>query len=144
MSPPARLPFRLRVSGEDAVRDFEALSTSYHFSGTLALEGEALTLTWRGEARVQEVSLLSVRDDRLPLPQEQLVIPLAELEGLALAGGWWRPRLELRGRDPGLLAIVPGEAHGMVRLWIARRDRTRARAVLAAADEARQRNAHGG
>lgn len=122
---------------------FEALSTSYRFSGTISFAGDELTLCWQGEARVQEVGLLSVRDDRLPLPQEQLVVPVAELGGISLAGGWWRPRLELHGLERDLLAIVPSEEGGTVRLWLARRDRAGAGALRDAVEE-RRRAAHGG
>lgn len=126
------LPFRLRVSGSDRVRDFEAVSTSFRFAGTATLDGDVLRLAWTGHARVQEVGLLSVRDDELALPHEELAVPVSDLAGAALAGGWWRPRLELRGRDPSVLEIIPGEDDGLVQLWIARRDRNVARALQAA------------
>jgi hypothetical protein len=130
------LGFTLKVPGSDEFRDFQAVSTSFRCDGRLTLEGELLTIEWGGEARVQEVGLLSLADDRVAMPDEWISIPASELDRATLEGGWWRPRLTLLERRRGALAAVPSASLGEVRCWIARRDRDRARAMAAALTDA--------
>lgn len=126
------LPFKLKVPGKDQFTGFNAVSTSFRFHGLLRLEGDELTIEWGGEAQVQEVGALTVRDDHLPLPQEQIVVPVSRLFKATLAGGWWRPRLRLQARELAVLSIVPSEQHGAVEFWYARADRDAALALASA------------
>lgn len=130
------LPFSLKVPGKDSITLTAISSTTFKFSGLLRLEGEVLYLEWEGSAQVEEVESLSVRDETVPLPEEELVLPLEELRSIALCGGWWRPRVELCARSLGALNIVPSEEGGRVALWIARRDRAAAAALVASATRA--------
>jgi hypothetical protein len=130
------LPFRLKVPGIDEVRDFEAVSISYRFTGRAALEGDELHLEWRGEAQVEEVGLLNVEDKKVSLPHESLVVPVHDLMRATLAGGWWRPRVTLHARNLGLLSIVPGEEGGVLNLWYARRDGLAAKQLVDALNSA--------
>jgi hypothetical protein len=127
------LPFSLRVPGKDSITLTAISSTSFKFSGLLRLDGEVLHLEWEGSAQVEEVESLSVRDETVPLPEEELDLPLHELRSIALRGGWWRPRVELCARSLGALNIVPSEEGGQVALWIARRDRASAAALVESA-----------
>lgn len=116
------LPFTLKVAGKDETDGLRAVSTSFHFHGYLRLEGTQLRIEWRGHARVQDVDLLTVRDEQLPLPAETLLIPLARLRRAELRGGWWRPRLAISARDLHALSVIPSEDQGVVSLWYTRRD----------------------
>jgi hypothetical protein len=126
------LPFRLRVPGKDEFHGLRAVSISYRFNGVMRLEGALLVIEWQGAAQVQDVGALSVRDDRLALPDERLTVPASDLYRATLAGGWWRPRLTLQAKAQRALAIVPSEDHGTVHFWYARRDRAPAIAMEAA------------
>ena len=136
------LPFRLKVSGTDEVQGFRAVSTSFRFHGWLRLDGAQLRIEWDGFARVQDVGAASIRDKRLSLPAETLIVPVARLRRAELLGGWWRPRLAISARDVRALALVPSEELGTVQFWYARRDRLCAvalsdglgRAIAAAAE----------
>ena len=130
------LPFRLKVPGTDVFRGLHAVSTSFRFRGFLRLEGHALTIEWGGVAQVQDVGALTIRDDRLALPEERIIVPVSHLYRATLDGGWWRPRLTLQATELGALAMVPSEEHGMVRFWYARADRTVAIAMAAALSHA--------
>ena len=120
---PHILPFRLKVSGTDEFRGLNAISTSYRFYGLLRLDGPLLTIEWGGVAQVQNVGALSVRDERMALPDESITLPVTSLYPATVEGGWWRPRLRLRARAQGALAIVPSEDLGTVACWDARSDR---------------------
>ena len=122
------LRFTLKVPGSDEFRDFQAVSTSFRCEGLLTLEGDLLTLEWGGEARIQEVGLLSLADDKVTMPDDWITVSATELDRATLEGGWWRPRLTLLERRRGALSAVPSVAFGEVRCWIARRDRDQARA----------------
>jgi hypothetical protein len=115
------LPFKLKVPGSDEFKSFAAVSTSYRFHGFLRLDHESLTIEWGGVAQRQEVGI-DVRDEKIALPDEQLVVPLSALYRARLAGGWWRPRLEVQARQVNALAFVPSEDHGTVAFWYARSD----------------------
>lgn len=133
---PAILPFRLKVPGRDEVKGLRAISTSYRFQGLLRLSEELLHIEWRGTAQVQDVGALGVRDDQLALPDEQLTVPVASLYRARVAGGWWRPRLELQARHLTLLSIVPSEEFGTVRFWYDRADRALAQTMARQLSEA--------
>jgi hypothetical protein len=123
------LPFRLKVPGVDEVRDFKAISRSYRFRGQLQVREQGLCIEWGGTARVQEADTIDVRDDQIHLPDESLDVPFTSLYRAQVLGGWWRPRLELQARELAALAIVPSSEAGLVRFWIAHRDRAVARQV---------------
>lgn len=129
---PIILPFRLKVPGVDEFRGLSAVSMSYRFHGLLRLEHQELTIEWGGSASVEVVGADGVRDDRLALPSEQLTVPVGWLYRAKLAGGWWRPRVEVQARLLDALAIVPSEEHGLVRFWYARSDGALARDFTAA------------
>ena len=126
------LGFALKVAGSDEIRDFKAVSTSFRCEGLLTLESDLLTIEWGGEARVQDVGLLSIEDERIGMPDEWVTVPVGHLARASLAGGWWRPRLMLEEREAGALSLVPSQAHGVVRFWYARRDRAVARTMVEA------------
>jgi len=73
------------------------------------------------QAKVDEVQLFAIRNEVVPLPQEALEVPLDRLWSVELAGGWWRPYIELIGNDLDALRVVPGEDHGRLRCLIHRR-----------------------
>lgn len=116
------LPFKLKVTGSDEFKDFVAISTSYRFQGLLTLENEELRIQWAGTAHVQEVETIDVRDEKIPLPDEELILPVRELYRAKLAGGWWRPRVMIQARTINALQMVPSEDHGVVNFWYARAD----------------------
>ncbi len=126
------LPFTLKVAGKDEVDGIRAVSTSFHFHGWLRLQGDVLQVEWSGHARVQDVELLSARDEQLPLPAELLLIPVARLRRAELRGGWWRPRIAITAGDTRTLAIIPSEELGTVCFWYARRDGAAAHALCTA------------
>jgi hypothetical protein len=130
------LPIRLKVSGKDEFRGAHAISTSFRFHGWLRLDAASLHIEWSGHAQVQDVGPLSVRDERLPLPRESLIVPVARLRRAELVGGWWRTRLAISARDGQLLALVPSEDQGTVHFWCARRDRKTAAAFAGSLSKA--------
>ena len=132
----AILAFRLKVPGTDQFQGLHAVSTSYRFQGFLRLSGSALIIEWSGVAQVQDVGALTIRDDKLSLPDERLTVPVSHLYRATLAGGWFRPRLVLQARELGSLALVPSEEHGVVQFWYARADRQLATAMVAALTDA--------
>lgn len=95
-----------------------------------------LTIQWGGVVQVQDVSPLTIRDDREVLPDEHTSVPVSHLYRATLAGGSWRPRLTLQAKEPGALGEVPSEEYGTVQFWYARGDRTVARAMAAALNDA--------
>jgi hypothetical protein len=133
---PPILPFRLKVPGTDRFENFEAVSTSFRFRGHLGFDGDLLIISWAGVARVQEVGILTVRDDQLPLPCEEITVPVSHLARAGLDGGWWRPRVRLQAKVSGTLSLIPSEAAGTVQFWLSRRDRRAAGALVAVLEEA--------
>lgn len=123
------IAFTLKVSGKDQFRGVNAVSTSYRFHGRLSFDGASLWIEWTGTYRVQEVGALTARDDVGSLPNESLMVPLARVLNVRFRGWWWRPHLELSGRDLAVFETVPGEDGGIARLWVSRRDRESAEAL---------------
>jgi hypothetical protein len=126
------LPFSLRVPGTDTFTLVVIASTAFTFKGLLQLDPDELCLEWTGSAQVDEVGLTGIRSDRVALPRESLRLPYVLLRTIHLRGGWLRPYLELTGTRFDTLHSVPGEDAGHLRLWLARRDRSLARRVMAA------------
>ena len=132
------LPFRIPMPGRDTVDLFDgARSVTYRLEGFLHLVGGLLTLEWTGTQRTQQVSFTNVRDHVDPLPVEWVDIPVGLITEVRLAGGWWRPRLELRARQLDAFDGIPASRPGYVTLRIRRRDRDHARQIAAAIDCAR-------
>ena len=125
------LPFRLKVKGESQVAAWHARSVSYRIHGIARLDERTLVLQWSGTASVSEVKGTAASDREEPLPVRTVELPIRRVAGLALLGGWWRPRVELRAADLESVADVPGARHGAVTLRIARRDRPLARERVA-------------
>ncbi len=131
------LPFSLKVPARDNLAPASVTSwTTFAFHGLVHFDGRLLHLEWTGTAATDEVEGTSVRSDLMALPAESLSVPLERLRSVRLAGGWWRPRLEIAGNDMQALAAVPSEEAGTVRLWIRRRDRRLAAALAGAMHEA--------
>jgi hypothetical protein len=125
------LPFQLKVPARDNLAGESVVSwTTFAFHGLMWFDGALLQVEWSGTAATDEVEGASVRSDVMALPTESVSIPLERLRAVRLAGGWWRPRLELSGNDMTALAQVPSEAAGTVRFWIRRRDRALAGALV--------------
>jgi hypothetical protein len=131
------LPFKLKVPGKDEFQGADITSVSYRFHGLLRLDGTDLHIEWAGTAHVDEVGTLNVRSETLPLPSETLDLPVSRLATVEVRGGWLRPRLEITATDLAALAVVPGEAQGRVRFWIARSHREQAAALVEALHRAR-------
>jgi hypothetical protein len=125
------IAFTLKVSGKDQFRGVNAISTSYRFHGRLRFDGVSLWIEWSGTYRVQEVGALTVRDDEASLPNESLMVPLARVLNVRFRGWWWRPHLEVSGRDLAVFETIPGEEGGIARFWISRRDRQSAETLAA-------------
>lgn len=131
------LPFQLKVPARDNLAGESVVSwTSFDFHGLMWFDGALLHLEWSGTAATDAVEGVSVRSDVMALPTESVSIPLERLRAARLAGGWWRPRLELSGNDMRALAEVPSEAAGTVRFWIRRRDRHLAGTLVSAMRQA--------
>jgi len=131
------LPFKLKVPGKDEFQGADITSVSYRFHGLLRLDGTDLHIEWAGTAHVDEVGTLNVRSETLPLPSETLDLPVSRLATVEVRGGWLRPRLEITATDLAALAVVPSEAQGRVRFWIARSHRQQAAALADALHRAR-------
>lgn len=128
-----RLPFRLKVPSKDNLTQESVTSwTTFAFHGLMHFDGTALHIEWGGTAATDVVEGVSVRSGIISLPPESVVIPVSRLRSVKLAGGWWRPRLELTGNDVTALAVVPSEAAGLVRFWVTRGDRRLAGELAAA------------
>jgi len=130
------LPFSLRVPGKDSITWSSVSTTTFRFQGLIRLDGAWLHLEWKGSAQVEAVGGLSVRQETLPLPLEQLRIPLDRIRAVQFRGGWWRPRLEVQANDFETLGIVPSEEGGVVQLWIPRGERAQAQALAEAVTQA--------
>jgi hypothetical protein len=127
------LPFRLKVPGKDNRAGESVISwTTFAFRGLMRFDGDLLHLEWSGTAATDEVEGASVRSDVVALPAESVAIPLERLRTVKLAGGWWRPRLEITGNDMAALAEVPSEEGGRVRFWLRRGDRALAAELVSA------------
>jgi hypothetical protein len=123
MLPPAPLPFRIKLPGEETVDFTEVRDVSRHADGMLHLVEGALVLEWAVTESVDEVGLGNVSSTTETFPVEELEIPLDWLAGAELAGGIFRPRLVLRARGLGVLAEIPGAKGAELALHYRRRDR---------------------
>ncbi len=131
------LPFKLRVAARDNLAGDSVVSwTTFTCHGLMRFDGALLHIEWTGTAHTDEVEGVSVRSDVMALPRESTSIPLGRLQSVRLAGGWWRPRLELTGNDMTALAEVPSEEAGTVRFWIRHRDRGLAGTLVSAMRQA--------
>lgn len=127
------LPFTLRVRGHDAIEGLDVYSISVKVEGLAHWSDDAvLTVEWAETQHIDEVSFDRVRSDVVAQPPLAIDIPIDELAGAVVAGGWWRPRVELKGRYLDTFATLPGSRPGRAALWIRRRDRDRAKQLVAA------------
>ena len=130
------LSFRLKLRGTDRFDGLQAESTSFRVHGLLRLEGDALVIQWGGTVQIQDFGLFTFRDEQEVLSDESVVVPVRDLYRALAVGGWWRPRLMIQAKELGALAAVPGEEHGTVQFWCARRDRPIATSMAAAINAA--------
>ena len=130
------LRFSLRVPGVDTFTLEVIASTAFTFKGQLHLDADDLVLEWSGSAHVDEVAFTGIRSEKLALPRESLRLPYGLLRTVRLCGGWIRPHIEVTGTHFDTLRGVPGEDAGLLRLWVARRDRSLARRAVAALQHA--------
>jgi len=114
------LPITLRMPGQDhSSGDFWSWS-SFKVAGFLRFDGPEPVLEWEITASTSEVDGFEVREDVEALPPEALAIPLDRVRGVLMKGRWWRPYLKVMARDLTVFQGVPGERHGVVRLYFAR------------------------
>ncbi len=130
------LPFRLKVPGKDAFEGIDVVSTTFRVHGFLRFDGYMLSVEWGGEIAIQEVSITKISDETEPLQDERIDLPITEIHRASLAGGWFRPRLELQARRLGALSYIPSEKLGVVKLWYKRSERFAAIAMVNALNEA--------
>lgn len=135
------LPFRLPAPGLDDVSGLAVVSVTVRVEGLAHWTGEVLVLEWAETHHVDEVSFQKVRSDVVVQPSLTVDVPPAVLAGVEVTGGWWRPRLELRGRYLDLFVHIPGSRPGRLPLRIARRDRALARQLAAELNQAIERAA---
>ncbi len=135
------LPFRLPAPGLDDVSGTAVVSVTVKVEGLAHWTGEVLVLEWAETHHVDEVSLQKVRSDVVVHPSLTVDVPPAVLASVEVTGGWWRPRLELRGRYLDLFVNIPGSRPGRLPLRIARRDRDLARQLAAELNHAIERAA---
>lgn len=131
------VPFHLSLPGSDTLGLSGARSASYRVRGLLHLEGGILTFEWSVLKHVEKVTLSGVEERDEASPPELLDVPASWVGDARLVGGWWWPRLVLRGRRLDAFDGVPGATPGFVALRVARRDRPLAAAMAAAILEVR-------
>jgi hypothetical protein len=131
------VPFHGTLAGRDTLGLDGARSVSYRVHGLLHFDGGVLTFEWSIARHSEQVSLgrVDVEDD--VAPPELLCVPLAWIAEARLTGGWWLPRLVLRGRRLDAFDGVPGAQPGAVALRVRRRDRALAAAMAAVLADAR-------
>ena len=103
------LPFRLHEPGEDNMGAWGIESISYRADGLLHLTDQGVTLEWTETRTHEQVSIDRVGTDVETFPREGVDLSVSQLAGAWVAGGWWRPRLELRVRLAQDLEGVPGK-----------------------------------
>jgi hypothetical protein len=123
------LPFWLKVGKKESITWQGFHTARYRFQGFLRLANNGLLLEWSGTTKIEDVGFLGIKSRTHALPHEQLELPLEQLRGIELRGGWLRPRVELSTAFEAL-SIVPSEELGRVRLWIHLADRALAGRVV--------------
>ncbi len=129
------LPFRLKVPGKDEFEGINVVSTTFRVHGFLRFDGYMLSVEWGGEIAIQEVGT-KISDETEPLQDERIDLPITDIHRASLAGGWFRPRLELQARRLGALSYIPTEKLGVVKFWYDRSERFNAIAMAQALEEA--------
>ncbi len=124
------------MPGQDVIDAEGIWSISYRGVGLLHLDEGILTLEWAATRRTERVAVTGVGTDVERSPIATLEVPVEWIAGVRLRGGWWLPRLELRGRRLDVFEGIPGARPEVVRLRIRRRDRAHARAFAAAIESA--------
>jgi hypothetical protein len=131
------VPFNLSLPGRDTLNLDGARSVWFRVTGLLHFDGETVTLEWSTARHLEQVSLTRVRVREEATPPELLDVPVTWIAEARLTGGWWAPRLTLRGRRLDAFDGVPGAKPGIITLRIARRDRALASALVTALGTAR-------
>lgn len=131
------VPFQVALPGRDTLGFEGARSVWYRVHGLVHLHDDTVTFEWTRTRHVEQVSLTGVRvRDDATVP-ELVDVPVAWIADAQVTGGWWAPRLRLRGRRLDAFDGVPGAGQGTLVLRIARRDRAPAAALVAALAAAR-------
>ena len=117
------LPFRLKLPDEEAIGLGGVKSVSYRVDGLLHLSDQSLTLEWSGTQTTEQVSFEKIGTDVDELPEDWLELPIEQIAGARVIGGWWRPRLELRARRLNAFEGVPTARGATLCLRIHLRDR---------------------
>jgi hypothetical protein len=129
---PQPVPFQVSLPGHDTL-DFDgAQSETYRVHGLLHLDGDTVIFEWSTASRVERVSFTGVEVEDEVTEPELLEVPATWIADARVTGGWWAPRLRLRGRRLDAFTGVPGAGPGTLVLRIARRDRALAGAMAAA------------
>lgn len=123
------LPFRLHPPGRDTIGFDGIASVSYRLTGWLRLTDQCVTLEWAGTRTTEQVSLDKIGTDVDDLPLEWFDLSFGRIACAWVTGGWWRPRLELRAREPDDLDGVPSTRGVTLALRLQRRDRAVAGAI---------------
>ena len=132
------LPFRLKVPGQDVIDTEGVWSISYKAEGLLHLDGDVLVVEWQATRTTEKVAVSGIGTDVDHSPIATLEVPIELVAGMRYRGGWWWPRLELRGRTLDAFDGIPGARPGVVSLRVRRRDRAHARGFAAAFESARR------
>jgi hypothetical protein len=126
------VPFQVQLPGRDTMGFDGMRSVSYGVHGLLHLDGDIATFEWSTTRHTEIVSLTDISEHDDETPPDLLDVPAAWIADATLTGGWWRPRLVLRGRRLDAFVGVPGARPGIVSLRVRRRDRPLAMAMAAA------------
>lgn len=130
------VPFRFSLPGRDTIGFDGIRSESYSVHGLLHLDGEFATFEWSTTRHREIVSFTDISEDDESTQPELLDVPVAWIADARLTGGWWRPRLVLRGRRLDAFTGLPGARPGVVSLRVRRHDRPLALAMAASLTDA--------
>lgn len=131
------VPFQVALPRRDTLGLDGARSVRSRVHGLVHFDGNIVTFEWSTSRRVEQISLTGVGVvDDVTVP-DLLDVPAAWIADARLTGGWWAPRLRLRGRRLDAFDGVPGAGQGTLVLLIARRDRVIATAMADALTRAR-------
>ena len=131
------LPFRIRVPGHDTIDSQGIISISFKLEGLLHIVEDTVSLEWTATRQVESVSTSGIRDEVDQSPVGTCDVPMSVILEARLSGGWWAPKLVLRGTRLDVFKGIPTAQSGTAKLRIQRRDREKARAVCAVINSAR-------
>jgi len=131
------LPFRIGVSGEDAI-DFKGIrSVSYRVEGLLHLVNDTLEFEWAATETTERVGFTGIHTGVDSSPIGRLEVPAGWIAEARLRWGWWRLRLSFQARRLDAFEGMPGAKAAVLTLKIHRRFRKQAAALVAAIEQAR-------